>query len=295
MRSEACPVCASEEHVELRKSEIDNPDKVLFTYTFSPDHGRTFRIVRCARCAHTFASPVPADIARNYVDTVDREYLLHGRSRRLAAVACLNVIQKYAPGGRLLDVGCATGDFLACAATAGYAAEGLEISRWAAQAAREQGATVHEEFLDSFASKRENQYDVVTLWGVIEHFANPAREVTHIGRLVKPGGIVALWTGGIDSVTSRVFGRKWWHWQGQHIQYFSHDSLRRLFEAKGFKHIRTYHYPFAMTYETLSNSLRRYPLMRPLLLALMWPLFALFPVLYWRIPGEMFFLARREK
>ena len=171
-------------------------------------------------------------------------------------------------------------------------AEGLEVSQWSAKIARNRGFQVYGEFLDTFVASHKGQYDIVTLWGVIEHFARPLDELQRIRQLLKPNGILALWTGDVSSITSRALGRKWWYWQGQHIQYFTEDSLSRLARTTGFEPLRIDRYPFAATRETLSNSLRRYPVLRPLLMAALTPLFWLRPVVYLRLPGEMFFVAR---
>ena len=225
---------------------------------------------------------------------MDDEYLRHEDSRKLAARELIRVLRRVDGAGskRLLDIGCATGDFLDCAKEGGYTAEGLEVSEWSAKIARNRGFQVYGEFLDTFVPSHKGQYDVVTLWGVIEHFARPLDELQRIRQLLKPNGILALWTGDVSSITSRALGRKWWYWQGQHIQYFTADSLSRLARTTGFERVQIDRYPFAATRETLSNSLRRYPVLRPLLMAALTPLFWLRPVVYLRLPGEMFFVAR---
>jgi hypothetical protein len=101
-----------------------------------------------------------------------------------------------------------------------------------------------------------------------------------------------VWTGDADAWLPRLLGRRWWYWQGQHIQYFTHRSLSTLARAAGFDHVTTERYPFAATHGTIANSLRRYPLHR-LMSAALAPIFRLKPVIYLRLPGEMLFLARR--
>jgi SAM-dependent methyltransferase len=162
------------------------------------------------------------------------------------------------PSGKLLDVGCATGDFLSQAKNLGHAAEGLELSRWSSDIARKRRLRIYLETLQSLSSRFPKQYDIVTLWCVIEHFEHPGQEMAYINKLLKRGGHVALWTGDVDSIVSRLFGRRWWYWQGQHIQYFTRSSLNLLAEKSGFENGALKIYPFAANYEQLENSLSRY-------------------------------------
>ena len=240
-----------------------------------------------------YCDPVPQDIGVNYKDVVDQEYLRHQNSRELASEAVLKVLKKIKPTGKVLDIGCATGDFLEVARKNGYDAEGVEPSAWSAAIARGRGFKIHEELLEDFAGKHAGEYDIVTLWGVIEHFANPTAEIERIKSILKPGGILALWTGDVDSSLSRLLGRKWWYWQGQHIQYFTHASMKTLVNDHGFEHTDTHLYPFAASFDTISNSLRRYRSHR-ILTTLLKPFFMIKPNWYLRLPGEMYFIAKRN-
>jgi SAM-dependent methyltransferase len=174
----------------------------------------------------------------------------------------------------------------------GFEAEGLELSDWSAGIARARGFEVHQEHLESLAQRSPGAYDLITLMGVIEHFASPRAELAHLSRLLAPGGVLAIWTGDVDSIVSRILGRKWWYWQGQHIQYFTHRSLTRLVAEAGLEVVATRLFPFAATMGTITNSLRRY---RPheVLTWLVRPFFALKPVWFLRLPGEMLLLAER--
>jgi 2-polyprenyl-3-methyl-5-hydroxy-6-metoxy-1,4-benzoquinol methylase len=287
-----CVVCGSSALDEIRAAEISRIEEVSFSYSFSPENCKTFRVVRCAHCSHAFCSPLPSGIVGSYRDVVDDEYLKHSESRRLSADAVLGTVEGYAPGKRLLDVGCATGDFVEVARARGYSAEGLELSNWSCSIARGRGLTVHQESLAGFAAHETARFDVVSLIGVIEHFPDPRAEMANLAALVRPGGVVVIWTGDSAALLPRALGRRWWYWQGQHIQFFTHRSLSRLAEDAGFRHVGTTRYPFAATHATLKNSLRRYRLHRLMSAALV-PLFALRPVVYLKLSGEMVFIAQR--
>ncbi len=288
----ACAVCEGADLEEVRPAEIERLDEVSFSYSFSPAHTQTFRVVRCRTCTHQFCAPLPESLSDSYRDVVDEEYLKHADSRRLAAEAVLRVVGRNVAGRRLLDVGCATGDFLEAGRAAGFDVEGLELSTWSCAVARERGLVVHQKRLSELAESAPARYDVVSLIGVIEHFPDPRAEMANLAKLIRPGGVIVLWTGDVDSWLARLLGRRWWYWQGQHIQYFTERSLTTLARWAGFEHLTTERYPFAATHATLSNSLRRYPF-HTLASTLLAPAFKIKPVIYLRLPGEMLFLARR--
>jgi SAM-dependent methyltransferase len=287
-----CPICNAFETVEYRPAEIERLDQVSFSYSFSPEHSKTFRVMRCKRCSHLFCSPLPERVTESYQEVVDEEYLRHADSRRLAAAAVVQTIAKHTVGRRLLDVGCATGDFLEAGRAAGFDVAGIELSSWSCAIARERGFTVHKQALSAFAEDSNERFDVISLIGVIEHFPDPRAEMTNIAKLLSPGGLVVVWTGDSSSWLARALGRHWWYWQGQHIQYFTERSLTSLVRLAGLEHLATHRYPFAATHATVSNSLRRYPMHRGMS-AVAGVLFKMKPVIYLRLPGEMLLLARR--
>jgi SAM-dependent methyltransferase len=288
-----CPICQSTAVNEVYPAQITSGKDISFSYTFSPSHNSTFAVYGCKVCTHKFCYPIPGDIGVNYKEVVDVEYLKHDASRRLSSRKLLRTLIAHQRGGKLVDIGCATGDFLQEANAFGYRGEGIEPCVWSSEIAKERGLVVHQQLLEEFAKDHPEQYDVATLWGVIEHFADPVAETRRIARLLKPGGLLAIWTGDVDSVTSRVLGRRWWYWQGQHIQYFTHRSLGRLLAGEGLRVATSKIYPFAASFDTISNSLRRYRSHRTLT-SLLKPAFLLRPIWYLYLPGEMFVLARKE-
>lgn len=288
-----CPICKSKNTVELYPKNV-NVKTLSFTYEFTPESQKTFRVVRCNKCTHVFCSPLPKNIYKNYVDVVDNEYLNHSYTRKLSAQSVLNILKRHVSSGRLLDIGCATGDFLTEAKNFGYSAEGMELSDWSAKLVKDKGIKVHKKLLKSLSNRFAESFDVATMWGVIEHFQNPHAEMLYINRLLKPGGILAVWTGDVNGVMSRVLGRKWWYWQGQHIQYFTKASLNSLALFTGYEHIETKLYPIAATYEQVVNSLNRYKFQR-YLVPLIRLLFLIKSIWYLCLPGEMLWIGRKVR
>ncbi len=97
--------------------------------------------------------------------------------------------------GNLLDVGCGTGEFLLAAAAMGYAPVGIELTEAAAAVARTRtsmpvlvGNVAVEHLLPP------SEFDVVTLWGVIEHEPDPVSLIRACARALRPHGWLLLET-----------------------------------------------------------------------------------------------------
>ena len=285
-----CPVCGSIDQETLFEDSLGD-NLPPFDYAFSPDHMRTYRIVRCMSCSHAFAILPHAAIWKQYQSVVDSEYLSRQEAHILTAQKVTGVLRKYVPGGRLLDIGCATGDFLSVAREV-YAVEGLELSEWSAKIAADRGFTIHSCTIRELPD--DPVFDIVTLWGVIEHFESPGAEIEKISRITKPGGFICLWTGDTSSWLARILGRKWWYIQGQHIQFFSRKSLDTLFFLHGCKKVALESYPFTTSLGSLSKSLYRYGLIRPFVQLLLENRWTRDIVVTLRIPGEMLAVYQRE-
>ena len=142
-------------------------------------------------------------------------------------------LRRLARSGRLLDVGCAAGFFLA-EAQRYYDCEGVELSAFSSKFAREHlGLKVHTGTLADawFAS---GQFDLITLWDVIEHVPDPRGVLDEVARLLKPGGHAVLTTGDVESAYARARAADWplmgppWH-----LYYFSRTTLGCMAHAAG--------------------------------------------------------------
>ncbi len=153
----------------------------------------------------------------------------------------LLVLRRHAPPGRLLDVGCAEGTFLALAAReAGYEVSGVEISAEAAARARAaSGAPVHAGTLADLP-RPERPYDVVTLWDVLEHTTDPAEVLARVAGVLRPGGILALTVPDPDGLAGRAMGRWWFGYAKvrEHPVFFRRATLRAALVRAGFE-VRT--------------------------------------------------------
>lgn len=116
----------------------------------------------------------------------------------------LQKIEERVPPGKILDVGSALGTFLKIAAGRGWKPQGVEISRFAAEFAREKlGLTVFNGDLQDFAGE-DGEFDVVTFWDSIEHVTRPRENLQTAARLLRPGGLMLLSTDNFDCLVGDV-------------------------------------------------------------------------------------------
>lgn len=137
--------------------------------------------------------------------------------------------------GRLLDVGCAAGFFLA-EARAHYEVQGVELSAWSSAYARDQlGLPVITGTLEQ-AALPAARFDIVTLWDVIEHVPQPVPVLAEAARLLAPGGRIVLTTGDWGSAYAQA-RRERWHlltppW---HLSFFSRTTLAEAARRAGLR------------------------------------------------------------
>ncbi len=241
MKFVACNLCGRDDW-RVRFPATLAPEPALDVEAFrctSPDYGRHAQIVECQHCGLVYANPRwPNEyLLEAYAAVEDEAYIRERTGRELTFDRHLQALEHItgpAQGRRLLDVGAYIGVFVEIAQAAGWTACGVEPSRWAAAEARRRGLQV----INGTQTAPElagRQFDVITMWDVIEHVDDPRGELTRAYDLLKPGGILAVHTMDVDSLVARLMGRRWPWLMGMHIYYFSQRTLGQMLREVGFE------------------------------------------------------------
>ncbi len=235
-----CNLCGASDFVDVYPSSLptslDQHLDELCACTSSA-YGICEAIMRCRQCGLVCQNPQPQpdDLISAYTSVIDGRYDEEREGRIHTFRQSLRELEAHLPVGRLLDVGCHLGFFLEVAAEAGWQAQGLEPSRWAAETARRRGLGVRRGTLDDWDWEGPGQpFDAVTLWDVIEHLADPLGVLRQIHGFLRPGGVVALSTMDVDAPVARLLGRRWPWYMQMHLYYFSRRTLSALVERAGY-------------------------------------------------------------
>lgn len=135
----------------------------------------------------------------------------------------------------LLDVGCGSGTGVQDLVDAGVEVWGVDIDERAVELARARGIrAIYGDFAS--ADLPESYFDAVRMWHSIEHLSDPIRALSKARRLLRPGGVLIVGTPDITSLTSRMFGPRWYHLDPpRHLVVFSLSGLIRAVKEVGFE------------------------------------------------------------
>lgn len=208
-----------------------------------------FPLVRCQDCGLIFVSPRPtyAEMARFYPQD---DYDLYNKAAGLKDRSMDELgrllgprkgkIDKYQPAGRLLDIGFGDGSFLYFMKECGWEVAGVDFNEKMVGMVKEEigiDARVGELEDADFAKEA---FDVVTLWGVLEHVQSPRRTIEEIGRITPDGALLVIYTQNASASEARWLGQDWFIYEvPRHLYSFTPDSLAKLLAPAGFSVVET--------------------------------------------------------
>lgn len=142
-------------------------------------------------------------------------------------------------GLRLLDYGCGMGSLLAVAQEFGFIPDGIEQDPVASGDAMEVvGKRIYKTIGELSGDNPNAQFDLVTLWNVIEHLREPWLDLQQLRMLMRPGGWLLVTTMNVNCVRARLEGARWENYANPtHFYYFDRRSLHQVIRRAGFEAI----------------------------------------------------------
>lgn len=246
----SCEICGNTSFSEYLKSKD-------YFYTHE-----NYTIVKCDNCEFLFVTPRPDknEIIKYYKT---KEYISHSNikkgitnklyhfARKLNHKTKYKLINKYVQSGAILDIGCATGEFLNYFKKLKWTVLGIEPD----DASRSHAIKQYK--IDVFSETKldvieKGTFDVITMWHVIEHVHNINERVQQLYNLLKYNGIAVIAVPNINCYDACKYQK---YWAGfdlpRHLYHFSKKSLIGLFQKHNFKIIDIYPLKFDAYYISL--------------------------------------------
>jgi SAM-dependent methyltransferase len=219
-----CPVCGG---------ELGSADRDTIDYAT----GEQFGIRVCRACGLGVTAPQPHDIGRHYpsryrkFDPLARAVLIRLYDARVAGWS-----RRLGSAGVALDLGCGNGWMIRSLRRAGWRAFGTERSVEALAAARDLPVFVG----DADALATGARFDLVIMFHVLEHLADPVSVLRTWAERLAPGGHLVVAVPNFGSWQARVFRGRWLHLDApRHLVHFDRHSLSVALDKAGLRVERT--------------------------------------------------------
>lgn len=191
----------------------------------------------CKKCRNVLINPSPSDESLSqFYSTYSKHRLVKSKKNQDRQRQYINDSQfclQYCTSGRLLDIGCSTGDFLA-AFPESFNKYGTDLDPSALAHAREMFNEMS--FFELDLEHVDSQgFDLITMRGVIEHVRRPDLYVKYVERNLKKGGLFYVCaTPNVESIVAQIYKEKWRLWHPiEHITAFGKTGLDMLCAEHG--------------------------------------------------------------
>lgn len=247
-----CPVC----HSEKIGHALNAKD-----YTVSSEE---FEVWDCLNCKVRFTQDVPRETEIGQYYQSD-EYVSHSNTRKGLVNRLYHIVRSYTlmqkrkrigkitglGRGKILDIGCGTGEFLNSLKIAGWETLGLEPD----EVARNKAINTYDLNIlpttDLFSLK-ENTFDVITMWHVLEHVHQLHEYLERIHKILKKSGILCIAVPNYTSLDANHYQSSWAAYDvPRHLYHFSPTSMKHLLS----KHKLEIHKTLAMPFDAFYVSL----------------------------------------
>lgn len=205
-----------------------------------------FGVVECPACEFGLTIPQLSDeeLGRFYADSYYEDFYEHSGAggggllmRMREEVRVRGAARRYSRPpfrfdgvrrGRILDVGCGSGELLEHFAAQGWEPYGVDPSGAAVEAARRRGVTAHRGTLADHPWQ-EKTFEAITFQHSLEHVVDPVEALEQARRLLAPGGVMAIAVPNWSSWQRRLFRNRWFVLDlPRHQQHFSPRALTHL-------------------------------------------------------------------
>lgn len=175
-----------------------------------------WQFVSCNECGFVYVNPrlSEEDVASIYKesswfvgkrhDSKEGKNYLKGEIAYIErAKTDIKGIKRYIQGGTILDIGAGVGHFLSVAKADGWNVYGVEISSFAANICKEKGLNV---FIGTFsnAQYKNDMFDVITAFDVLEHVVEPNLFMEEVFRILKKDGLFVVSVPNVASFAAKA-------------------------------------------------------------------------------------------
>ncbi len=233
--------------------------------------GETYEVMINEDHEMLVTSPVPIDLenyykSENYISHTDSKKSLFDKvyqkvrnytlKKKMSLLNSFKVTEK-----NVLDLGAGTGDFLKVCKENNWTIFGVEPNKEARKIAKDKNVLLVSD-INSFQNK---QFDVITMWHVLEHVANLTEYIKTVKSLLKENGKLIVAVPNHKSYDATYFKEFWAAYDvPRHLWHFSQKSIHKLFSEIGMEVEKTLPMKFDAYYVSLLSEKYKSGKMKPI-------------------------------
>lgn len=206
---------------------------------------KKYELLKCKNCKVIFLKNIDEILSsqnlydKDYFENYLYETELDFQSIKATAQYYLNYIQNYfGKINTFLDVGAGFGLFVKAFQDLGLDADGIEISKYSVQIAKEKfGIELFNGNLLEFNSTKK--YDLISFYHSFEHISEPIPTIKKAKDLLTENGILWLSLPNVMSLDRIIKKENWNGWSlPYHFFHYSPVSIKNLLKNEGFRQIK---------------------------------------------------------
>lgn len=251
-----CPICHKDKFNLFLKCR---------DYTASQED---FLIKKCDSCSFVLTDPRPdKDSIGTYYQSeeyishtggnkslIDKIYVL---ARKITLHWKRRIIQNYSNGNIILDVGCGTGEFLREMKLKGWDSFGVEPSSIARTSAEKK---IEKKIYEQIEAVKETNFDVISLWHVLEHLYDLNNTLQKLHSLLKESGTIFIAVPNHEAYDARRYGAYWAGYDvPRHLWHFTKENMKSLLQQNGFNLVKILPMHLDSFYVSLLSESNKFP------------------------------------
>ncbi len=197
----------------------------------------SFTVNKCFACGFRFidtsAPEYPQDA--QYVYDEPGDFAINPQQPHIQR-RVRDILRFKQPPGRALDVGCGKGEVSVALVQVGFDCTGLDMKERLINYLQRHQPTVRWMRADTDELERMGeQFDVISLYHVLEHLSKPVECLANIKRLLLPGGLVVIEVPNVNGWEAKLKGPNWHYYKVDHVNYFRPSDLKHVAEVCGLR------------------------------------------------------------
>ncbi|APA64294.1 class I SAM-dependent methyltransferase [Maribacter sp. 1_2014MBL_MicDiv] len=223
-----------------------NSNKIYLETTDHLVSNEKFRLEYLTETDMLVTQPIPENLinyyeSNNYISHKDEAKTLlekvYQTVKKIALKRKLELINKYDNTSKtILDIGCGTGEFLITARKNNWNTVGVEINDEARNKSSKKNITTYK----VIEEVKSSQFNIITLWHVLEHLKDLNGTITKISSLLDTDGTLVIAVPNYKSYDANYYKEYWAAYDTpRHLWHFSQKSISTIFEKHNLKVVRT--------------------------------------------------------